>query len=88
MRLHGKHMTMIQVPYPIGIPGQPWGDVEKAAWRAQQPKRRSYADDVLRVIERLRERFDVQQYGELVYPPDRYPLFAIKSVDSSGAFVA
>jgi len=70
---------MHRAPYPIGIPGQSWGDAEKAAWRAQQPKRRSYSDDVLRVIERLRERFDVQQYAELVYAPERYPLFAIRS---------
>jgi hypothetical protein len=34
---------------------------------------------VLPVIERLRSRFDVVQYGELDYAPDRYPLFAIKA---------
>jgi len=67
------------VPDPIGTPGQPWGDLEKARWRTQQNKRRSYANDVLAVIERMRERFDVQQYGELVYPPDRYPLYAVRS---------
>jgi hypothetical protein len=70
---------MSRAPHPIGTPGRPWGDAERAAWRAQQLKRRSYADDVLRVIDRLRERFDVQQYGELTYPPDRYPLFAIRT---------
>jgi hypothetical protein len=59
--------------------GQPWGDAEKAQWRAQQPKRRSYADDVLSMIERLRARFDVQRYGELDYAPDRYELFAIRN---------
>jgi hypothetical protein len=58
---------------------RPWGDTEKAEWRAQQPKRRSYADDVLSVIERLRSRFDVQRYGELDYSPDWYELFAIRS---------
>lgn len=31
------------------------------------------------IIDRLRARFDVVQYGELDYAPDRYPLFAIKS---------
>jgi hypothetical protein len=66
--------------YPIGVPGKPWGEAEKAAWLAQQRKRRSYADDVLSVIERLRPRFDVQRYGELSYPPDHYPLFAIRSL--------
>jgi hypothetical protein len=66
-------------PYPIGTPGQPWGDAERAAWRSRQQRRRSYADDVLGVIERLRLQFDIEQYGELDYPPDRYPLFAIRS---------
>ena len=65
--------------YPIGTPGQPWGPVEVATWRAQQVPQRSYAVDVVSVIERLRERFEVVQYGTLDYPPDRYPLFALKS---------
>ena len=42
---------------------------------------RAYAADVLSVIERLRARFDVVQYGQLDYHPDLYPLFAIKSRD-------
>lgn len=66
-------------PYPIGTPGKPWGEAEKAEWLARQRKRRSYADDVLGAIERLRARFDVVQYGTLDYPPDHYPLFALKS---------
>jgi hypothetical protein len=32
--------------YPIGEPGHPWGAAEKAQWRAQQRKQRSYCDDV------------------------------------------
>lgn len=67
--------------YPIGTPGQPWGDTEKAEWRSRQRKQRSYADDVLGVIERLRPDFDVEQYGTLDYPPDSYPLFALKPRD-------
>lgn len=63
----------------IGTPGKPWGDAERAQWRSQQTVKRSYATDVLTVVERLRSRFDVVQYGELDYAPDRYPLFAIKS---------
>jgi hypothetical protein len=66
--------------YPIGTPGTPWGEAEKSAWRARQRAQRSYADDVVRVVDRLRERFDVQQYGELDYPPDgRFPLYAIRN---------
>ena len=67
--------------YPIGTPGQPWGESEKAAWLATQKKRRSYAEDVLSVIERLRERFDVVEYGQLDYSPDQYPLLALRSRD-------
>jgi hypothetical protein len=66
-------------PYPIGTAGQPWGDAEREQWRATQQAKRSYADDVLTAIDRLRSRFDVEQYGELDYSPDRYPLYAIKT---------
>ena len=68
--------------YPIGVPGQPWGAAEKAAWRARQQKHRSYSDEVVSKIDALRGRFDVEQYGELDYGPDgRYPLLAIRSRD-------
>jgi len=65
--------------YPIGAAGQPWGEAERAQWRALQTTKRSYADDVLATVERLRAHFDVAPYGELDYAPDRYPLFAIRS---------
>jgi len=68
-------------PYPIGTPGQPWGDAERAAWLALQVRQRSYADEVLPVIERLGQRFDLVRYGELDYPPERYPLIALRSRD-------
>jgi len=66
--------------YPIGTPGTPWGDAERAEWRAAQTKKRSYADEVVSAIDRLRERFDVIEYGRLDYAPDGvYPLYAIRS---------
>ena len=68
-----------EAPYPVGTPGQAWGAAERAAWLARQSRHRSYAVDVLTVIERLRARFDVEQYGQIQYPPDSYPLFAIRS---------
>lgn len=68
-------------PYPIGTPGRPWGPAEVAAWSSQQTPKRSYEADVLGVIERLRSRFDVVQYGQLDYRPDSYQLFAIRSRD-------
>ena len=69
---------MNPAPYPIGTAGQPWGDAEIAAWRAAQPARRSYRDDVLRAIDALRGRFDVEQYGGLDYAGEAYPLLAIR----------
>ena len=72
-------MTANDAPYPIGTPGRPWGDAEKAQWRARQVRRRSYFDDVVAAIDGFRERFDVLQYGELDYGDDgRYPLFAVR----------
>ena len=70
-------------PYPIGTPGEPWGDAEKLAWRASvETPSRSYADEVVSKIDVLRDTFDVFQYGALPYDdadPERYPLFAVKS---------
>ncbi|MFC3551667.1 M14 family metallocarboxypeptidase [Lysobacter cavernae] len=70
-----------QAFYPIGTPGQPWGDAEKAQWLSRQTRQRSYADEVLSVIERLRPRFDVVEYGWLEYGTETFPLFAFKSRD-------
>ncbi|SKB36601.1 M14 family metallocarboxypeptidase [Luteibacter sp. 22Crub2.1] len=67
--------------YPVGTPGQPWNASDVAAWRARQVKTRTYADDVLRAIEPLRERFDVSEYGRLTYAEGKYPLLAIRSRD-------
>ncbi|HVH32483.1 MAG TPA: M14 family metallocarboxypeptidase [Tahibacter sp.] len=66
-------------PYPIGTPGQPWTDAEKTEWRSRQTRQRSYADDVVSVIDTLRTRFDVVDYGRIEYAPDHYDLFAIRS---------
>ncbi len=74
-------MTTEPTPYPIGTPGKPWGAEEVAAWRSRQTRRRSYEADVLSMIETLRARFDVSEYGRLEYAPDSYPLYAIKSRD-------
>jgi hypothetical protein len=76
---------MTQTCYPIGTPGKPWGDAEIAAWRSQQAVQRSYDTDVLRVIDSLRERFDVSEYGRLDYPPNSYPLVVIRNHDWNDA---
>jgi hypothetical protein len=72
-------------PYPIGTPLQPWGNPEKQAWRARQVRHRSYFDDVVAKIDRLRSRFDVQEYGRLDYDGVEYPLLAIRSRDWNDA---
>ncbi|MCK5942914.1 MAG: M14 family metallocarboxypeptidase, partial [Planctomycetes bacterium] len=63
--------------HPIGSPGQPWTDADKATWFAQQTRKRSYREQVLDKIDALRERFDVTQYGALAPDPERYPVFAL-----------
>ena len=68
--------------YPIGTPGQKWGPDEVTAWRAAQEPQRSY-EEVLRLIDALRARFDVSEYGYLDYDLESYPLFAIRSRDWS-----
>ncbi|MHA2810171.1 M14 family metallopeptidase [Vibrio campbellii] len=65
--------------YPIGTPGQPWGEAERKAWREQRGVKRSYQDEVVTKIDALRERFDVEQYGALSYDEARFPLFCIKT---------
>ncbi len=65
--------------FPIGTSGRPWGAAEISQWRLQQMPMRSYATDVLDVIERLRTAFEVEEYGCLNAGSDSYPLFAIKS---------
>ncbi|WP_133478598.1 M14 family metallopeptidase [Cognatilysobacter segetis] len=76
---------MSTAPYPIGTPGRPWGEAEIAAWRATQSPRRSYRDDVLAVVDRLRDRFDVQPYGRLDYDGETYPLLAIRHRRQDGS---
>ena len=63
--------------YPIGTPGQPWGDAEKQAWFEQQSIKRSYEDEVLDALSDLDPQFDVIQYGSLPIDPERYPLLAV-----------
>ncbi|CAK6716701.1 MULTISPECIES: M14 family metallopeptidase [Vibrio] len=65
--------------YPIGTPGQSWGEAERKAWREQRDVKRSYQEEVVTKIDALRERFDVEQYGALSYDEARFPLFCIKT---------
>ncbi|QDH70293.1 M14 family metallopeptidase [Marilutibacter alkalisoli] len=74
-------MTSTTAFYPIGTSGVPWGQTEKQEWLSRQVRHRSYADEVLARIERLRGRFDVEEYGRLDYADGMYPLCAIRNPD-------
>ncbi|QSP94683.1 M14 family metallocarboxypeptidase [Marinobacter salinisoli] len=74
-------MSTAPAPYPIGTPGTPWGEAERAEWLSRQTRHRSYESEVLSVIERLGTRFDVEEYGHLNYGHETYPLMAIRSRD-------
>lgn len=63
----------------IGTQGIAWGDAERALWLSQQTIKRSYQDEVLSKIEKLKSDFDVVQYGALASDKDRYPLFSVRS---------
>jgi len=70
---------MLSPSDPIGTPGVAWGAPERAQWLARQRKLRGYQDDVVTRIERLAARFNVEEYGQLDYPPDHYRLLALRS---------
>lgn len=64
--------------YPIGEPGIPWGDEEKAQWRSQQQIRRSYQEQVVsELTEIVPQGFFLKQYGALPYDEARYPLYVV-----------
>src|SRR3569623_2999707 len=65
--------------YPIGVPGQKWGESELARWRSRQVRHRQYALDVVPRIEALAESYDKIAYGTLDYAGERYELLALKS---------
>lgn len=65
--------------YPVGVPGQPWGEAERQQWRQRQQRLRRYDADVLPRVHALADRFDLLQYGQLEYDNERYPLYALRS---------
>ena len=70
-------------PYPIGIPGTPWGAAERRAWLARQRLQRSYAAEVIAPLRtRLPAQAELFQYGVLDYAHfglGSYPLYAVRS---------
>jgi len=69
-------MTM-QRFYPIGTPGQPWNDDDRAAWYRSREVQRSYREEVLAKLEDLGPAVEIKQYGSLSIDPDRFPLYAV-----------
>lgn len=78
-------MTQRQRFYPIGTPGQPWENADRAAWQALQRRQRSYRDDVVAAIQALGSDWDVVDYGTLAYATGPYPLLALRSRDWDAA---
>ena len=56
-----------------------WGQAEKDIWFKEQTIKRSYKDEVLTKIEKLKSSCEVVQYGALSYDTAKYPVFMIKS---------
>lgn len=65
--------------YPIGKPGQKWGQDERTQWLAAQSVQRSYEEEVLAKLKPLENEFHFQQYGALSYDKDRYPLWGVRT---------
>jgi len=65
--------------YAIGTLGKKWGDKEKAAWLQLQTVKRSYQDEVIAKLKPLQANFTVEQYGQLLYSNNEYPLFVVKT---------
>ncbi|MEE4203025.1 MAG: M14 family metallocarboxypeptidase [Halieaceae bacterium] len=68
---------MTEGDYPIGTPGQPWGEEERELWRQAQRVRRSYDAEVVAKLHPLSSSFELQCYGELTYAEGRYPLYGL-----------
>ncbi len=73
------------LPFPIGTPGTPWSEADKAAWRARQRVKRSYADEVVAPLKaHLPAHGELIEYGVLDDAHrglGRYPLHAVRSRD-------
>ncbi|WP_404710729.1 M14 family metallocarboxypeptidase [Sphingomonas sp. MMS24-J13] len=70
---------MTDIPYPVGVPGQPWGNAERDRWRALQIRQRRYDEDVVPRIHALADRFEKVAYGRLDYGGEIYALLALRN---------
>lgn len=67
--------------YPIGTPGQKWGDAERIAWRESRSIQRSYQVEVVQKIQELKDDYIVEEYGTLSQDPSKYRMFSLRSKD-------
>jgi hypothetical protein len=65
--------------YPIGTPGESWGEGELSRWQASQSRKRRYEDDVVPRIMALADRFEILSYGQIDYAGEVYSLFALRN---------
>ena len=65
--------------YPIGNPGDEWNNNHKLQWLEAQKIKRSYNDEVLTLINELKDTLVVEQYGELNYAQNKLPFVCIKN---------
>jgi len=70
---------MTNSTYPIGTPGKKWNNNDKAQWLARQNIKRSYQNEVVTLINDLKNTLDIEQYGELNYAAGTYPLYILKT---------
>ncbi|MBT0570966.1 M14 family metallocarboxypeptidase [Curvibacter sp. CHRR-16] len=80
---HPISQTALYPSYPIGTPGQAWGDAERTQWQQRQTRHRSYAADVLAPLQALTAAssspWQLEQYGQLQYAEELFPLQALRS---------
>lgn len=57
----------------------PWGQKEKEIWFKEQTIKRSYKEEVVTKIDKLKDNYEVSQYGSLSIDPNKYPVFLIKT---------
>ena len=78
---------MNESAYPIGTPGEPWGEAEKSQWLEAQSIQRSYAELVQAPLDALAGQsaapWQRRQYGALSYDTSRYPLWLFESANWS-----
>jgi hypothetical protein len=61
----------------------PWGEHDRAQWKAERTVHRSYHDEVVRRVDQLRERYVVAEYGRIENDGAPLPLLSIATRDWS-----